>query len=214
MSTSLDTAGTEQFGGYSFRLSQSYQAPVSLIQDSVAMRDLYMKSGQGFLLVFSITSRASLEELATLREEIIRIKDDEDVPLVIVGNKADLMDQRAVDRAKAFSVSQLWQAPYYEASARTRSMCIAHGRVCFVFLRDVVACACVRVLLIVTANSCLLSANVDEVFIDLCRQMLRRYDNQDDLRDDIYYQKAEDVPSSRRRRRRSKKDRHSRCVIL
>lgn len=85
------------------------------------MRDLYMKTGQGFLLVFSITSPSSLSELATLREEIIRIKDDENVPIVIVGNKADLEESRAVPRAKGFSVSQRWGAPYYESSARTRS---------------------------------------------------------------------------------------------
>ncbi|KAK6710731.1 hypothetical protein SNK05_005176 [Fusarium graminearum] len=85
------------------------------------MRDLYMKTGQGFLLVFSITSSSSLSELAGLREEIIRIKDDENVPLVIVGNKADLEENRAVARAKGFSISQRWGAPYYEASARTRS---------------------------------------------------------------------------------------------
>ncbi|KAL1835512.1 hypothetical protein VTJ49DRAFT_6581 [Mycothermus thermophilus] len=96
----LDTAGTEQF---------------------VAMRDLYMKSGQGFLLVFSISSKASFDELEGLRDDIIRIKDDEDIPIVIVGNKADLEDQRAVDRARAFSLSQRWKAPYYEASARTRT---------------------------------------------------------------------------------------------
>jgi GTPase SAR1 family protein len=88
---------------------------------TVAMRDLYMKTGQGFLLVFSITSSSSLSELAGLREEIIRIKDDENVPLVIVGNKADLEENRAVPRAKGFSISQRWGAPYYEASARTRS---------------------------------------------------------------------------------------------
>ena len=85
------------------------------------MRDLYMKSGQGFLLVFSITSGSSLSELAGLREEIIRIKDDESVPIVIVGNKADLEEQRTVPRARAFSISQRWGAPYYEASARTKS---------------------------------------------------------------------------------------------
>ena len=86
------------------------------------MRDLYMKTGQGFMLVFSITSRTSIAELVSLREEIIRIKDDEAVPIVIVGNKADLEDQRQVERAKAFSLSQRWGAPYYEASARTKSM--------------------------------------------------------------------------------------------
>ena len=80
-----------------------------------------MKSGQGFLLVFSITSGSSLNELASLREEIIRIKDDDNVPMVIVGNKADLEESRIVPRAKGFALSQRWNAPYYEASARTRS---------------------------------------------------------------------------------------------
>jgi Ras-related protein Rap-1B len=67
-----------------------------------------MKTGQGFLLVFSITSQSSLSELSELREQIIRIKDDENVPIVIVGNKSDLEEDRVVTRAKAFSVSQSW----------------------------------------------------------------------------------------------------------
>jgi Ras-related protein Rap-1B len=80
-----------------------------------------MKTGQGFLLVFSITSHSSLNELSELREQIIRIKDDENVPIVIVGNKSDLEEDRVVTRQKAFSVSQSWgNAPYYETSARRR----------------------------------------------------------------------------------------------
>ncbi|KAL7621141.1 Ras- protein rsr1 [Parahypoxylon ruwenzoriense] len=157
----LDTAGTEQF---------------------VAMRDLYMKTGQGFLLVFSITSPSSLEELSGLRDEIIRIKDDAAVPIVICGNKADLEDQRLVPRTKGFTISQKWGAPYYEASARTKT-------------------------------------NVDEVFVDLCRQMLRKDDagehylEQHDDKFDPYslshYKK--------RKGRRGKGRDHSnlpRCVIL
>lgn len=54
----LDTAGTEQF---------------------TAMRDLYMKTGQGFLLVFSITSSVTLTDLIELREQILRVKDGENV---------------------------------------------------------------------------------------------------------------------------------------
>ena len=102
------------------------------------MRELYMKSGQGFLLVFSITSLSSLTELHELRDQIVRIKDDERVPLVIVGNKSDLEEDRAVSRSRAFAVSQSWgNAPYYETSARRR-------------------------------------ANVDEAFVDLCRQIIRK----------------------------------------
>lgn len=97
-----------------------------------------MKSGQGFLLVFSITSLSSLTELYELRDQIVRIKDDERVPLVIVGNKSDLEEDRAVSRARAFGVSQSWgNAPYYETSARRK-------------------------------------ANVDEAFVDLCRQIIRK----------------------------------------
>ncbi|KAI5464224.1 ras family-domain-containing protein [Mariannaea sp. PMI_226] len=152
----LDTAGTEQF---------------------VAMRDLYMKTGQGFLLVFSITSSSSLSELAGLREEIIRIKDDENVPIVIVGNKCDLEENRAVPRAKGFSISQRWGAPYYEASARTRT-------------------------------------NVDEVFVDLCRQMLRRDDDVQATADnDDNYKYDANGNSQKRRRRRRRKD-GPRCLIL
>ncbi|KAJ0286451.1 hypothetical protein COL154_000511 [Colletotrichum chrysophilum] len=87
----------------------------------LAMRDLYMKSGQGFILVFSITSSSSMNEIEMLREEITRIKDDDNVPIVIVGNKADLEEQRSVPRQRAFACSQMWDAPYYETSARTRT---------------------------------------------------------------------------------------------
>lgn len=102
------------------------------------MRELYMRSGQGFLLVFSITSPNSLAELTTLHTQLTRIKSDPAVPVVLVGNKSDLEDQRAVSRNRAFALSQSWgNKPYYETSARRRT-------------------------------------NVDEVFIDLCRQIIRR----------------------------------------
>jgi Ras-related protein Rap-1B len=97
-----------------------------------------MKTGHGFLLVFSITSLNSLQELHTLREQIKRIKESSQVPIVLVGNKSDLEDDRAVTRSKAFQVSQSWgRVPYYETSAKRR-------------------------------------ANVDEVFRDLCRQIIRK----------------------------------------
>ncbi|ERS98160.1 KREV1 protein [Sporothrix schenckii 1099-18] len=110
-----------------------------------------------------------------LRDEIIRVKDDENTPIVIVGNKADLEDQRGVSRSKAFTLSQRWNAPYYEASARTRT-------------------------------------NVDEVFVDLCRQMLRREDT--DPAFEVEDKMAQHQPSSSRRVRRRRRETGHRCVIL
>jgi GTPase SAR1 family protein len=54
------------------------------------MRDLYMKNGQGFVLVYSITSQATFNDLLELRDQISRVKDTSDVPMVLVGNKCDL----------------------------------------------------------------------------------------------------------------------------
>lgn len=43
------------------------------------MRDLYMKNGQGFLLVYSITAQSTFNDLQDLREQILRVKDTDDV---------------------------------------------------------------------------------------------------------------------------------------
>jgi hypothetical protein len=40
----------------------------------MALKELYMKSGEGFVLVFSLTHLGSVNELGPLREQIVRIK--------------------------------------------------------------------------------------------------------------------------------------------
>jgi GTPase KRas len=55
-----------------------------------------MRNGQGFLLVYSITSRDSFKEMQQLHQQILRVKDQENVPVIIVGNKSDLEFERQV----------------------------------------------------------------------------------------------------------------------
>lgn len=38
-----------------------------------------MKNGQGFVLVFSITSQSTFNDLGDLRDQILRVKDADDV---------------------------------------------------------------------------------------------------------------------------------------
>lgn len=52
---------------------------MSLQEQFTAMRDLYMKNGQGFALVYSITAQSTFNDLQDLREQILRVKDTEDV---------------------------------------------------------------------------------------------------------------------------------------
>ena len=95
----LDTAGTEQF---------------------TAMRDLYMKNGQGFLLVYSITAQSTFNDLQDLREQILRVKDTEDVPMILVGNKCDLEDERVVGKDQGQNLARQFNCAFLETSAKSK----------------------------------------------------------------------------------------------
>ncbi|KYO41553.1 hypothetical protein Y1Q_0006325 [Alligator mississippiensis] len=58
----LDTAGQEEYS---------------------AMRDQYMRTGEGFLCVFAINNTKSFEDIHQYREQIKRVKDSDDVPMVL-----------------------------------------------------------------------------------------------------------------------------------
>jgi GTPase SAR1 family protein len=46
-----------------------------------------MRSGEGFILVYSITSRSSFDEVSAFYQQILRVKDRDAYPVVIVANK-------------------------------------------------------------------------------------------------------------------------------
>lgn len=50
----------------------------------------------------------------------MRVKNDESIPFLLVGNKGDLEEKRKVTLADAQSRAQQWGVPYVETSAKTR----------------------------------------------------------------------------------------------
>ncbi|XP_006230597.3 GTPase HRas isoform X1 [Rattus norvegicus] len=94
----LDTAGQEEYS---------------------AMRDQYMRTGEGFLCVFAINNTKSFEDIHQYREQIKRVKDSDDVPMVLVGNKCDLA-ARTVESRQAQDLARSYGIPYIETSAKTR----------------------------------------------------------------------------------------------
>ncbi len=95
----LDTAGQEEYS---------------------AMRDQYMRTGQGFILVYAVTSRSSFDEIAAFREQILRVKDKDKNPMVLVGNKCDLELERQVTTQEGQDLAKSFQCPFFESSAKTR----------------------------------------------------------------------------------------------
>lgn len=54
------------------------------------------------------------------REQILRVKNDENIPFLLVGNKSDLQEKRKVSLAEAQARAQQWGVPYVETSAKTK----------------------------------------------------------------------------------------------
>lgn len=94
----LDTAGQEEYS---------------------VMKEHYMRTGEGFLIVFAVNDVKSYEDWGTYREQIKRVKDSDKIPMVLVGNKSDL-NERHVDIKSAREIADMYGLPFVEASALTR----------------------------------------------------------------------------------------------
>ena len=66
-----------------------------------AMREQYMRGGEGFIICYSVTDRQSFQEAAKFKELIFQVRHTYEIPLVLVGNKIDLEQFRQVS-AKFF----------------------------------------------------------------------------------------------------------------
>lgn len=86
-----------------------------------AMREQYMRNGEGFILCFSLTDRRSFDELVTYKHLINRVRAGEEMPIIVVGNKCDLEQKRQVKYEEGLALSrQLGGGKYYETSAYLR----------------------------------------------------------------------------------------------
>ena len=109
----LDTAGQEEFS---------------------SMQDQWMREGKGFLLVYSITNKATFEELNNLYEKIRRSKAQNKVPIVICGNKCDMENQRQVPKSEGEQLASSWECPFFETSAKNK---INHEACFFECVREI-----------------------------------------------------------------------------
>jgi len=95
----LDTAGQEEYS---------------------VMRDQYIRTGGGFLIVYSIANKDTFDAMEDFRDQILRVKDSSSYPMVLLGNKCDLEDQRKVTQAEGKDLAKKFGCPFFETSAKTR----------------------------------------------------------------------------------------------
>lgn len=73
------------------------------------------------MLVYSITARATFERIERFRQQIVRVKDSDTVPVVLVGNKSDRANEREVGREEGAALAKRLGCEFVETSAKTRS---------------------------------------------------------------------------------------------
>lgn len=95
----LDTAGQEEYS---------------------PLRETFMHTGDGFVLVYSLTDDATFEDLQEIRNQITEIHPKKDqIPFVVVANKLDLAeDERAVSLEEGQTYADSINAPFVEISAK------------------------------------------------------------------------------------------------
>ncbi|MFX0083183.1 MAG: GTP-binding protein [Candidatus Hodarchaeota archaeon] len=83
-----------------------------------SIRPMYYRGSLGALLIFDLTNSASFEHLPQWIEEV-RTNVKTEIPLLLVGNKSDLVDQRAVSLSEINNFTRDFNLYYMETSAKT-----------------------------------------------------------------------------------------------
>lgn len=83
-----------------------------------AMQRLSISKGHAFVLVFSVTSRQSMEELRPIYQQLLQIKGSIDsIPVMLVGNKCD-ETHREVGAQEGEALAKEWKCAFMETSAK------------------------------------------------------------------------------------------------
>jgi GTPase KRas protein len=111
----LDTAGQEEY---------------------TALRDQWIRDGEGFVLVYSISSRSSFTRIKRFHNQIQRVKESSasspsypgspissaapsaPVPIMLVGNKSDRVTEREVSTQEGHALARDLGCDFVEASAK------------------------------------------------------------------------------------------------
>lgn len=94
----LDTAGQEEYS---------------------AMREQYMRVCEGMILVYSICSRQSFKEIVDFHQQLLRVKDKDKFPVMIIANKCDLTSEREVSMMEGMQLAKQLQCNFTEVTAKT-----------------------------------------------------------------------------------------------
>ncbi|THH29610.1 hypothetical protein EUX98_g4587 [Antrodiella citrinella] len=88
-------------------------------EDYTILHERASRTGDGFFLVYSVTSRASLQSIVDFHQLIqVHGKDPKNIPVIILGNKCDLKGEREVSFEEGQQLAGELGCKFYETSAK------------------------------------------------------------------------------------------------
>ena len=93
----MDTAGQDEYS----ILPQSYYINID-----------------GYILVYSVNSRKSFDVIKIVYDKLLDMKGSANIPIVLVGNKTDLQNDRVVTVDEGKKLASDWKVNFLETSAK------------------------------------------------------------------------------------------------
>ncbi|XP_029104713.1 GTP-binding protein REM 1 [Scleropages formosus] len=86
-------------------------------EDEKWVQDYCMQVGNAYVIVYSITDRSSFESASELRIQLRRMRQAENIPIILVGNKSDLVRCREVAVEEGRACAVVFDCKFIETSA-------------------------------------------------------------------------------------------------
>ncbi|KAJ7311966.1 hypothetical protein JRQ81_006290 [Phrynocephalus forsythii] len=85
--------------------------------DNQWLQNHCMKMGDAYIIVYSVTDKVSFEKASELRIQLRRARQAEDIPIILVGNKSDLVRSREVSVEEGRACAVVFDCKFIETSA-------------------------------------------------------------------------------------------------
>ncbi|XP_058486695.1 GTP-binding protein REM 1 isoform X1 [Solea solea] len=86
-------------------------------EENRSSQDDCLKVGSAYVIVYSVTDRSTFESAAELRITLRRIRQAENIPIILVGNKSDLVRSREVAIEEGRACAVVFDCKFIETSA-------------------------------------------------------------------------------------------------
>uniref|UniRef100_A0A0K8RUE5 GTP-binding protein n=1 Tax=Crotalus horridus TaxID=35024 RepID=A0A0K8RUE5_CROHD len=94
-----------------------WEAEKRSLEEGNWLHNYCMLVGNAYVLVYSITDRASFESASELRIQLRRTRQAENIPIILVGNKTDLVRSREVSVEEGRACAVVFNCKFIETSA-------------------------------------------------------------------------------------------------